>query len=486
VSLDTARETVHFNNPYLPETRSELALPLISRDRCIGALTVQSTEKAAFAEEDVAVLQTMADHLAIAIENAWLYESAQREIARRAQAEEEIRTLNAELEQRVVERTAQLEAANRELRAEIAERQRAERALKDSEALYHSLVESLPLNIFRKDVDGRFTVLNQRHCQTLGRPLEAVIGKTDFEIYPRELAEKYRRDDQRVIESGEVFEDIEENQTPDGERRYVHVVKAPVYDFKGEAMGIQGAFWDVTARQRLEEELKQTAAELARSNAELESFSYSVSHDLRAPLRAVDGFARILIEDYAPQLKPEAQRYLDLVRDNARRMGQLIDDLLAFSRLSRQPLTTRPIAPADLARQVLDDLRREQEGRRVDIVIGELPACQADPALLRQVFVNLLGNALKFTRGREVARIEVGCREIDGERAYFVQDNGAGFDMQYAHKLFGVFQRLHRAEDYAGTGVGLAIVQRIVHRHGGRAWAEAEVDKGATFYFTIG
>lgn len=229
-------------------------------------------------------------------------------------------------------------------------------------------------------------------------------------------------------------------------------------------------------------ERKQAEEALEAANKELGAFSYSVSHDLRAPLRAMDGFARILVEDYGPHLDPQAQRYLHLVRDNARQMGQLVDDLLGFSRLGRQPLKKQPVAPGELVRQALAELREEQEERGIELKIGELPPCQADPALLRQVFVNLLSNALKYTRDREKAVIEVGWRE----GAYFVRDNGTGFDMRYAHKLFGVFQRLHRAEEYEGTGVGLAIVQRIVHRHNGRVWAEAELDKGATFYFTIG
>jgi signal transduction histidine kinase len=256
----------------------------------------------------------------------------------------------------------------------------------------------------------------------------------------------------------------------------------------------------------LEQRVIERTAELEAANKELEAFSYSVSHDLRAPLRAIDGFSRILLEEYMPQLTPEAQRYLRLARDNVQQMGRLVDDLLTFSRLGRQSLKIQTVLPADLVRQALEELRSEQEGRRVEISVGDLPACQADPALLKQVFANLLSNALKFTRRREVARIEIGSipphptlspsgrgltpspseGEGRGEGAvYFVKDNGVGFDMRYASKLFGVFQRLHRAEEYEGTGVGLAIVQRIIHRHGGRVWAEGEVDKGATFYFTL-
>jgi light-regulated signal transduction histidine kinase (bacteriophytochrome) len=236
----------------------------------------------------------------------------------------------------------------------------------------------------------------------------------------------------------------------------------------------------------LNEELQRANQQLEATNRELEAFSYSVSHDLRAPLRAMDGFSRILLEEEAARLSADGQRRLRLIRDNAQQMGELISDLLTFSRLSRQPLNRRPVAPAAVARQALADLQAECDGRPLELSIPELPACQADPSLLKLVFVNLLSNALKFTRGREPAVIEVGYREDGGQPVYFVKDNGVGFDMRYKDKLFGVFQRLHRAEEYPGTGVGLATVQRIVHRHDGRVWGEAEVDRGATLYFTLG
>ncbi len=242
---------------------------------------------------------------------------------------------------------------------------------------------------------------------------------------------------------------------------------------------------EITERKRIEEEIRTHTAELAAANKELEAFSYSVSHDLRAPLRAIDGFSRVLEEDYAPQLTPDANRYLQLVRGNAKQMGELIDDLLTFARLSRQAIRKQKVSVVHVVRQCLDELQDERKGRRLEITVGDLPPCEADPALLKQVFVNLLSNALKFTRRRDAALVHIGFQQADGRCVYFVRDNGAGFDMKYADKMFGVFQRMHRAEEYEGTGVGLAIVQRIVHRHGGRVWAEAEVDKGATFYFAL-
>ncbi|GAB4440122.1 MAG: hypothetical protein Kow00120_08160 [Anaerolineae bacterium] len=239
----------------------------------------------------------------------------------------------------------------------------------------------------------------------------------------------------------------------------------------------------------LEERVRDRTAQLEAANKELESFAYTVSHDLRAPLRAIDGFSRILIEEHGPQLHEEAQHYLQRVRENAQRMGDLIDHLLAFSRLGRQPVEKQWVEPGALAREVVDDLRAQDPTRDITVTVGALPRCRADPALLRQVFANLLENAFKFTATRAAAVVEVGAY-VDGDapdqHVYFVRDNGVGFDMQYADKIFGVFQRLHRAEDFGGTGVGLASVQRIVHRHGGRIWVEAKVNEGATFFFTLG
>jgi len=235
----------------------------------------------------------------------------------------------------------------------------------------------------------------------------------------------------------------------------------------------------------LDEGLRQRTFELEAANKELEAFSYSVSHDLRAPLRAMDGFANILMADFRPDLPREAQRLLQNISINARRMGQLIDDLLGFSRLSRQPLTRQHVNVAAIVHGVLRDLFKEGDRSRLEVSVAELPDCEGDASLLTQVFVNLLSNAVKFSRDREKAQIDVGCHQDGREQVYFVRDNGAGFDMQYAEKLFGVFQRFHRSDEFEGTGVGLSIVQRIIHRHGGRIWAEAHVNKGATFHFTI-
>lgn len=235
----------------------------------------------------------------------------------------------------------------------------------------------------------------------------------------------------------------------------------------------------------LERRVLERTAELEAANRELEAFSHSISHDLQAPLRHIDGFAKLLIEGYAQQLPPPAQRFLQNINDGAQRLAHLIDDLLSFSRFNRQALLRRQVNLTDLVQEVIDQLHLDRENRKIEIRLSPLPDWVADPALLRQVFVNLLSNAVKFTRHREEALVLVGCQEKPDEIILSVQDNGAGFDMLYVDKLFGVFQRLHRVEEFEGTGVGLSIVQRIVQRHGGRIWAEAVIDQGATFHFTL-
>jgi signal transduction histidine kinase len=230
-------------------------------------------------------------------------------------------------------------------------------------------------------------------------------------------------------------------------------------------------------------ELERANGDLTAANQELEAFSYSVSHDLRAPLRAVRGFAEIFRDDFGAKVEPEGRELIDKVLDGAHRMDQLIDDLLALSRSARQPLRRARIDLEGLARRVAAQLAPAD--RAVELAIGALPECDGDASLLEQVFVNLISNAFKFTRGRADARIEIGHQLEAGELAYFVRDNGAGFDPKQAFRLFGVFQRLHRASDFEGTGVGLSIVQRIVHRHGGRIWAHGKPGAGATFFFTL-
>ena len=243
---------------------------------------------------------------------------------------------------------------------------------------------------------------------------------------------------------------------------------------------------DITNRRRVAGELQRRGELLQAANKELEAFSYSVSHDLRAPLRHIDGYAALLSKTAGEALNDKARRYLETISASAKQMGQLIDDLLVFSRMGRQEMLHSTVNLNQLAKTVIHDLRLDLQDKTISWTISSLPDVPGDPAMLRQVFMNLLTNAVKFTATRPTPRIEIGAiRNTPGEVTVFVRDNGVGFDMQYVNKLFGVFQRLHRNDEFEGTGIGLANVRRIIHRHGGRPWAEGALDQGATFYFTL-
>jgi PAS domain S-box-containing protein len=319
---------------------------------------------------------------------------------------------------------------------------------------------------------------------------------TASQLFPDLTAQKYHhpwlaglpKDAQDLIDGKTK---IIRREIPVGGKFYAQTLS---YIPEGHRLRIYGS--DITERQQAEDEVRQLntqleqrvrqrTAELQAANKELEAFSYSVSHDLRAPLRTMDGFSQALLEDYRDQLPENGQRYLHTIREGAQRMGELVDDLLTFSRLSRLPLHRQTVHLTPLLQEVVAQAGLPLADRKIDLQIQNLPDCEGDPALLKQVWINLVSNAIKYTRLRDPARITIGVRPEQEEVVYFIRDNGAGFDMKYAGKLFGVFQRLHRAEEYEGTGVGLAIVQRIVHRHGGRIWADAALDQGATFSFTL-
>jgi PAS domain S-box-containing protein len=416
---------------------------------------------------------------------------------------DELRRRADKMESEIFTRAQELQAvnerqrrANKALAAEICDRRRAEETLRASEERFRILVESVKdYAIFGLDWKGRILSWNAGAEAINGYQAEEIIGQHFSKFYPPEAID-YGWPEEELAKAAAEGRVEEEGWRvrKDGSRFWANVTITALRDASGKLIGFSKVSRDLTERKRAQEklaeyneQLQRTNSELQAANKELEAFSYSVSHDLRAPLRAIDGFSQILLDEYAVALPAEAQEFLHDVRTNTQCMGQLVDDLLALARLGRQPLDTGPTDHEEIVNSCLEELRRDRPDRSVDAVVGQLPSCSADSRLLKQVWMNLLSNAWKYTSRREAPRVEIGA-EPDSDTPdpiYFVKDNGIGFDMRYADKLFGVFQRLHTADEYEGTGVGLAIVQRIIQRHGGRVWAQAQPDSGATFFFTL-
>ena len=378
---------------------------------------------------------------------------------------------------------------------DVTERKQAEEQLRKMSLYARSLIEASldPLVTIRKD--GKIMDVNQATELATGVTRQRLIG-SDFCDYFTE-PDKARKGYERVFAEGAVRDYPLAIRNVSGALTDV-LYNASLYtNDVGEIEGVFAAARDITQMKAAEREVRrlndeleqrviQRTAQLEAANKELEAFTYSVSHDLRAPLRHISGFSRILTEEFAASLPPEAQHHLQRIDEGTRRMGLLVDDLLNLARVGRRDLSLQVTGFQSVVEEVIGSLKADVADRRVEWKIGDLPYVDCDPALIKQVFQNLLSNALKFTRPRARAVIEVGREDRDGASVVYVRDNGVGFSMKYADKLFGVFQRLHRPEDFEGTGVGLATVQRIIQKHGGRIWAEAELDKGATFYFTIG
>lgn len=382
------------------------------------------------------------------------------------------------------------------IRADITERKRAEELLRDNEVRFRTMANSIPQLAWMAHADGFIHWYNDRWYDYTGTTPKDMEGWGWQSVHdPAVLPEVMHRWGD-AIKNGEPFEMEFPLRGSDGNFRSFLTRVHPLKDADDCVTQWFGTNTDVDELKRAEEKVRDLnasleqrviarTAEVEAANRELESFSYSVSHDLRAPLRAMNGFARMAIEEFGPSIPPEAARYLDRICKGGLRMGQLIDDLLAFSRLSRQPIKRSVIDMTTVVHEVLSEIEMPTDGRQVEFRVAELGMCRGDVTLLKQVWVNLISNALKYSRQTQHTVIDVGMSSAAGEREYSVRDNGTGFDMQYAHKLFEVFQRLHPAEEFEGTGVGLAIVQRVIHRHGGRIWGEGEVGRGATFRFTL-
>lgn len=408
------------------------------------------------------------------------------EVEQRKQAESSLRRLSEELEQRVAERTAALLATNQSLR--------------ESELRYRTLVEHAPEAIVVLDLDaGRFIDANEKAERLFGMSREELLR-----VGPVEVSPEFQPDGRPSSEAAGVelekalrhqtprFEWIHRNASGDEIPCEISLVRLPS---SGRSL-VRGSLVDISGRRQAEQEIlklngelevrvKERTAQLETANRDLESFTYSVSHDLRAPLRHMDGFSRILVEEYGPQIPPGAREHLERVRAATVHMGRLVDDLLNLARVGRGSLRIVPTDLNEVVAETILSLEAEARGRAVEWRVGRLSRAACDPGLMQQVFFNLLSNALKFTQRQEKAVIEIGEIRDSGEAVMFVRDNGVGFDMKYADKLFQVFQRLHSEEDFEGTGVGLAIVYRILQKHGGAIRAESSPRKGATFFFTL-
>jgi len=379
-------------------------------------------------------------------------------------------------------------------RRDSQSQEEAERQLAEMSTELKDLYEHAPCGYHSLDLDGLIVRMNQTECRWLGYQLDEVIGKkTVFDILVAEDRTRARERFQRLVGGEDIGTGEARFVRKDGTRLPVVVSSSVVRDATGAPWRVRATMMDETAFRgareqvdRLNAQLQRHVAELEDLNQELEKFSYSISHDLRAPLRAISGFARLLLQEHAASLDPEGARLLGVIRVNTERMGRLIDDLLSLSRFSRQPLVRTPVDMAALVSGVIADRAAAQAPGGAEIVVANLPDADGDAALLKQVWERLIDNGVKFTEGIKAPRVEIGARADNGTTVYSVRDNGVGFDMQYAAKVFEVFQRLHPQSDYEGTGVGLAIVQRVIHRHGGRIWAESAPGQGATFFFTLG
>ncbi len=433
-----------------------------------------------------------------------------RQVAASARARAQLSALNSDLERRVEQRTAALQSeitvrnqAEQSLVRQAEELASSGRALQAQALMLQSVLDSMAEGLVAADEQGKFLIWN--------RAAEKIVGHGPADLPTEEWSEHYGNylpdgvtlfpTEQlplvRAIHGETSTTEIFLRNPKVAEGTWIEARGAPLKDQDGTVRGGVVAFRDITQRKsdereirklndELEERVVQRTAQLEEANRELEAFTYSVSHDLRAPLRHMSGFTKILVEDFGPSLPADAQRYLRRIEQGALRMGLLVDELLNLTHVGRQSLAVQVTGLGSIVKDVQSLLGPEAEGRKVEWKIGDLPFVECDPTLVRLVFQNLIGNALKYSRPRSPAVIEIGQMKKDGQPVIFVRDNGVGFSMKYADKLFGVFQRLHRPEDFEGTGVGLATVQRIVQKHGGRVWTEAELDKGATFYFTLG
>jgi len=370
---------------------------------------------------------------------------------------------------------------------DLTERRRAEQALRASEERFRILAATANDAILSADRHGNITYFNPGAERIFGFASDEVIGRSLTALMPERFRDAHRTGLARYVATGEarvIGKTVELAGRRKDETEFPLELSLASWT-QGAEVAFTAIIRDITARKEAEDTLRRYASQLEVANQELEAFCYSVSHDLRAPLRSLDGFSQALLDDYRDRLDDTGRDFLQRVRAASQRMGTLIDDLLSLSRVTRGEVQVEEVDLSALAAAAAADLKKTDPARDVTFAIAPHLVVRADAGLMRIVLQNLLGNAWKFTGKRSSARVEVGAMAHDGRRAFFVRDDGAGFDMAYAAKLFGAFQRLHAAAEFPGSGIGLATVQRIIHRHGGQVWAEGAPDRGATFYFTL-
>jgi PAS domain S-box-containing protein len=439
-----------------------LVVPLRVHNEPIGSISLvrYRREHPPLDGIDVEIATSLASHAALAISNGRLLRRAQSEVDRRVIAE-----------------------------AALVESERLRRAEQDvarANRFLDAIIENIPDMVFVKEAENlTFTRFNRAGEELLGLSRDALMGKSDYDFFPKSEAEFFIQKDRETLASKALIDIPEEPIQTGRGLRWLHTKKVPILDGDGQPTYLLGISQDITEHRQARAELVKAKEATDTANRELEAFSYSVAHDLRSPLRAIDGFSQALLEDYGDKLDDEGQSYLRRVRTSAQHMAELIDDLLTLSRVTRTELRRQQVDLTERALSIATRLRHTDPERDVKVEVESGLRAYGDPGLLTVILENLVGNAWKFTNKRQGAAIELGSTLKEGKKVFFIRDNGAGFDMSYAGRLFGVFQRLHHATEFDGTGIGLATVFRIISRHGGRIWAEGEVDRGATFYFTL-
>ncbi len=424
-----------------------MSVPIIHNNNTIGLLQV-ANKKTDYSEEDVSLMELIVEYIAPILSARIAGDSQQRE------------------------------------------RLKVEKALIESERIYRTLVENLPQKVFLKDVNCVYLWANSNFKKDLNLGENSVKGKTDYDIFPKELADRYSADDKTIIESGRLIT-FEEKFIKNGVESWISTTKTPVIDDEGNIVGLLGLFWDITDRKRadesiktLNEYLKLKTGELERSNKDLEQFAYVASHDLQEPLRMVASYTQLLANRYKDKLDRDAREFINYAVDGAKRMQILINDLLYYSRVGMRGKDFAPTDCYEVIGRSINNLRKAIEENNAVITNDDLPTIMADEYQIVQLFQNLIANAIKY-KGEKAPHLHISSKIVDGFWEFSFQDNGIGIDPQYKDMVFVIFKRLHTREEYSGTGIGLAICKKIVERHNGKIWLESDPGKGSTFYFTI-